>query len=266
MTPDTASPTDGITNANVLTLAGTAPANATVKVYDGATLLGSVVATAAGNWTFVTTALNDGTHNFTATATDASGTTSTASSASNVIVDTAAPVSPTIGLQSVDSGLAGDNITNVKVVSLTGVAEINSTIKVYDGATLLGSAVANAEGVWNLSIDMSDDQAAALAGSGLGSNLGVTGDASGASQTQAWAFTTAPLNDGVHNFTVTSTDAAGNVSAAAALNVTIDTVAPNAPVITSFSNDSGLAGDHITNDNTVTLAGTAEAECDRQCL
>ena len=70
--------------------------------------------------------------------------------ATNVIVDTAAPVTPTIALQSVDSGVAGDNITNVKVVSLTGVAEINSTITVNDGATVLGSAVANAEGVWNL--------------------------------------------------------------------------------------------------------------------
>ena len=172
VTPDTASPTDGITSANILTLAGIAQANATVNVYDGATLLGSAVAGANGNWTYITTtALNDGTHNFTATAIDGSGNTSAASSAKNVIVDTATPVNPTIGLQSVDSGTAGDKITNVKVVSLTGVAEINSTIKIYDGAALLGSALANAEGVWNLSIDMTGDQAAAFASSGLGSNL-----------------------------------------------------------------------------------------------
>ena len=50
VTPDTASPTDGITSANVLTLTGTAPANATVKVYDGANLVGSVVAGANGSW------------------------------------------------------------------------------------------------------------------------------------------------------------------------------------------------------------------------
>ena len=176
VTPDTASPTDGITSANVLTLAGTAQANATVKVYDGATLLGSVTAGANGTWSLVTTALIDGNHSFTATATDGSGNTSAASAAKNVIVDTAAPVIPTIGLQSVDSGTPGDNITNVKVVSLTGVAEINSTIKVYDGGVLLGSALANAEGVWNLSLNMSDDQAAALAGSGLIDNLGVSGE------------------------------------------------------------------------------------------
>ena len=89
VTPDTASPTDGITNANVLTVAGTAQANATVKVYDGANLLGSVVAGANGSWSLVTTALLDGNHSFTATATDASGNVSAASSAKTVIVDTA---------------------------------------------------------------------------------------------------------------------------------------------------------------------------------
>ena len=121
-------------------------------------------------------------------------------------------MSPTIALQSVDSGVAGDNITNVKVVSLTGVAETNSTVKLYDAAALIATVVAGTNG--------------------------------------NWTFTTTALTDGVHNFTVTSTDAAGNVSAAAALNVTIDTVAPNAPVIT---------GNTIVNSNQVALTGTAEA-------
>ena len=168
VTPDTANPTDGITNAKVLTLAGTAQANATVKVYDGTMLLGSTVAGSNGSWNYTTSTLTDGNHSFTATATDASGNTSLASGATNVIVDTTPPVTPTIALQSVDSGVAGDNITNVKVVSLTGVAEINSTITIKDGATVLGSAVANAEGVWKLVLDMTDDQIAGLAGVGLG--------------------------------------------------------------------------------------------------
>ena len=33
----------------------------------------------------------------------------------------------------------------------------------------------------------------------------------------------------------------------------------NAPAITAFSTDSGIVGDHITNDNTLTLTGTAVA-------
>ena len=105
--------------------------------------------------------LANGTHSFTATATDASGNTSAASTVTTVIVDTVAPVTPTISLQSVDSGTAGDGITNVNVISLTGTAESNSTIKVYDGTTLLGSATANAEGVWNFVADLSNDQIAA---------------------------------------------------------------------------------------------------------
>ena len=32
-----------------------------------------------------------------------------------------------------------------------------------------------------------------------------------------------------------------------------------APTITSFSTDSGTVGDHITNDNTLTLTGSAAA-------
>ena len=41
-----------------------------------------------------------------------------------------------------------------------------------------------------------------------------------------------------------------------ALNVTVDTIAPVAPMIASFSTDSGTVGDDITNDNTLTLTGT----------
>ncbi len=159
--PDTASIGDGITGSNVINLTGTADAGATVKIYDGVTLLGSAVAGANGAWSFATSALTDGTHSFTATATDSTGNTSSASSVMNVIVDTVAPVDPTVGLQSTDSNIVGDNVTNVNVISLTGVAEINSTIKVYDGGVLLGTAKADAAGVWNFVPNVEDDQAAA---------------------------------------------------------------------------------------------------------
>ena len=257
ISPDSASVGDNITNANVLTLTGTAQANSTVTVYDSTTAARQCGCECERSWSFATSALADGNHSFTATATDGSGSTSTASGVLAVIVDTAAPVGPTISLQSVDSGMVGDGITNVNVISLTGMAEINSTIKVYDGTTLLGSAKANAEGVWNFVADLSDDQAAAPAGT---AGQGAAADAGPANQNQAWGFTTGPLPDGVHNLTATSTDAAGNLSpTSAVLTVTIDTAAPVAPTIASFSTDSGVVGDRITNDNTLILAGTAEA-------
>ena len=59
--------------------------------------------------------------------------------------------------------------------TLAGTAEANSTVKAYEGTTLLGTTSANGSG--------------------------------------AWSFTTGSLSTGNHEFTATSTDAAGNTSA-----------------------------------------------------
>ena len=158
---------DHITNDNTLTLTGTAEANSTVKVYDGATLLGSATANGSGAWSYTTAALSNGAHSLTATATDAAGNTGAASSALSVTIDTTAPVAPAIASFSTDSGVVGDGITNDNTLTLTGTAEANSTVKVYDGATLLGSATANGTG--------------------------------------AWTYTTAALSSGAHSLTATAT-------------------------------------------------------------
>ena len=134
--------------------------------------------TAAGAWSYTTAALANGAHSLTATATDAAGNTGVASAALAVTIDTAAPVAPTIASFSTDSGAVGDGITNDNTLTLTGTAEANSTVKVYDGATLLGSATANGSG--------------------------------------AWSYTTAALANGAHSLTATATDAAGNTGAASA--------------------------------------------------
>ena len=58
------------------------------------------------------------------------------------------------------------------------------------------------------------------------------------------------------------TDLAGNALAvaAAAENVEVDTVAPDAPVITGISEDRGVANDDgLTSDNTLVFSGTGEA-------
>ena len=219
-TPDTGTVGDGITTANVLTLSGTAEANSTVKIFDGATLLNSVVANASGAWTYTTAALSNGAHSLTATATDAAGNTGVASSVLAITV-TPPPGAPTIASFTTDSGVVGDHITNDSTLTLSGSAIANSTVKIFDGATLLNSVVANASG--------------------------------------AWSYTTAALSNGVHSFTATDTVSGVTSAASAALNVTIDTVAPVAPTVASFSTDSGVVGDHITNDSTLTLSGTAEA-------
>jgi hypothetical protein len=220
--PDSGTVGDGITNATVLTLTGTAEANSTAAVFDGSTKLGTATANGSGAWSYTTGTLASTSHSFTATATDAAGNTGAASSALSVTIDTTAPVAPTITAFSPDSGVMGDHITNATVLTLTGTAEANSTVAVFDGSTKLGTATANGSG--------------------------------------AWSFTTGTLASTSHSFTATDTDAAGNTGAASsALSVTIDTTAPVAPTITAFSPDSGVMGDHITNATVLTLTGTAEA-------
>ncbi|MGL5193393.1 MAG: DUF4347 domain-containing protein, partial [Chroococcales cyanobacterium] len=75
----------GITKNTTPTLTGAAEANSTVNILQGTTVLGTVTANADGNWTFTpTTPLTDGSYALTATATDAAGNTSPASSAVNL--------------------------------------------------------------------------------------------------------------------------------------------------------------------------------------
>ena len=201
-------------NASKVTLNGTAEANSKVQVFDGSTQLGTATTNSSGAWTFTTATLTTGTHNFTAKATDAAGNSGGASSAASVTIgsSTQAPGVPTIGLFSTDSGTAGDRITNDSTLTLTGTAVANSTVNVYDGTKLLGTAAANSSG--------------------------------------AWSFATAALTNGAHSFTATDTVSGTTSAASSAFNVTIDTTAPSAPVIGSNS---------VSPTNIVTLSGTAEA-------
>lgn len=316
---------DSIVNGNQVSLNGTAEANSTVKVYDGLTLVGTTTAKADGTWTVTTSALSTGSHDLTATATDAAGNTSVLSSPLDPVIGGTAPSAPTIASYSNDSGVAGDGITNDNTLTLTGTAVANSTVKVFDGATQIGTATANASGAWSFTtaaladgahnltakatdasgqtssasaalavkIDTTAPNAPTMASSATSSSalttaasttsntVSLTGTAEanstvkvfdGATQigtatansSGAWSLATGTLATGNHTFTSKAVDAAGNTSAASAglvVNIAPATTTPasGAPTIASFSNDSGVAGDGITNDKTLTLTGTAKA-------
>jgi len=138
--PDTNVIGDGITDASVLTIGGTAVANSTVNIYDGSTLVGTALANSTGLWTFETAMLADGVHSFTATDT-VSGATSAASSAQAITVDTVAPAAPVI---------VSESDTGINQVAFSGTAEANSKIAVYDGTVLLGTTTTNGSGAWSL--------------------------------------------------------------------------------------------------------------------
>ena len=122
----------------------------------------------------------------------------------------AAPSTPDLDAAS-DTGASNtDNVTSDNTPTFTGTAEANTTV------TLISS---------------------------LSGTLGTTtADGSG-----NWSFTAGVLANGIHNFTATATDAAGNVSSAsAALAVTIDgpvTVTTNADSGADATIDGSLATD-----------------------
>ena len=220
-----ASTTDNLTNDDTPAFSGTAEAGVHVTILDGASPAGSGTA-AGGNYTITTSALAEGAHTVTATASDLAGNVSPASSGLVVTVDTTAPAIPSAPdlIAGTDSGIsASDNLTNDTTPTFSGTAEASSTVKIYAGASLAGN------------------------GPATGGNYSVT---------------VSVLAQGAHSVTATATDAAGNVSeASAGLNVTIDTSAsaPSTPDLAAGSDSGTSNSDNITNDTTPTFTGTAEA-------
>jgi large repetitive protein len=209
-------PTGGATNDTTPTLSGTAPASSTITVYDGTTLLGTTTTNPFGQWTYTTPALTDGPHNFTVTATNAAGAISQPSSAYNITIDTVAPTAPAITGSADDVGaiqgaLANNAVTDDPTPTLTGSGEKGATIQVYDNGDFIGSATV--------------------------------------SNTGSWTFT--PVNtiaEGKHDFTVTQSDAAGNISPPSnTWTLTTDYTAPGPATVDGAYDDIGTVQGKIPN-------------------
>ncbi|HWM83630.1 MAG TPA: Ig-like domain-containing protein [Pseudolabrys sp.] len=230
--PDTDKVGDGATSAHAITLKGTAEANSTVTIYDGSKAIGTATALSNGSWSFDATDLATGSHAFTATATDLAGNASGASSSLKVAVtgDSGgtsggsnggsssgdAVVAPNIAGITPDTNIAHDGVTSAKVLTLQGHGEANSVLKIFDGNTQIGTAKTDASG--------------------------------------AWSYKTGSLADGDHSFKVMDTDGASAGATSSSVSMTVDTVAPHAPTMSTFT-PSGT-----TSVNKVVLGGKAEAD------
>jgi hypothetical protein len=213
------------------TLSEALAAGETLRVYDGATYLGN--ATVVGtDWTFeVSQALSHGdAPSYSVRVTDAAGNRGTASNSYSLNIDTQAPATPTFAIND-DVGmymgpLTSGAFTDDTRPALSGNnAEPGAVVRVFDGATVVGSALVDANG--------------------------------------SWSVTTDPLREGLHALTLTQTDPAGNVSpATTAVNITVDTTAPGVPLNVVLTDNMGvdvgevLNGD-TTDDATPTLSGQA---------
>jgi hypothetical protein len=221
------SQSDTITNAITPTFTGSAEPGSTVRLFDGATLLGSVVA-AGGNWSITAgTPLGTGVHRIATTATDLAGNVSAFSPVLTVTIDKTAPAipsTPDLTAASDTGSSSTDNKTNASATVFTGSAEAASTVKLFDGVSQIGSATAASNGAWTISVST--------------------------------------LGEGLHAITAAATDAADNTSVTSgALSVTIDRSAPSIPAapVLAAASDSGVSNsDGNTRVATPVFTGSAE--------
>ncbi len=162
--------------------------------------------------------LTPGNRTFAFRATDLAGITSNATICTVTATDILPPDAPVITGITNDTGTMGDHITSDITLIFHGTAEANSTVEVFLDGVSKGTTTANGSGAWSFD------------------------------------YTGTPLVNGqTYQVTATSRDASLNVSIpSAAYAVTIDT---SAPFITGITNDTGMAGDFRTNDQTLVFFG-----------
>ena len=164
----------GITSDSTPTFDGTAEAGSLVKVVLAGSVIASAVADETGHWSATpTVALADGYYSFTANAYDQAGNASVGSNQTIFLIDATPPAAPVISGIDDSSGTLSVDYTKETAVTLHGTATDATMVQIYDGATLLGSAV-------------------------------VSGG--------SWSYTTSSLSSGEHEFSATASDSAGNTS------------------------------------------------------
>ena len=127
-------------------------------------------------------------HSYVARQLNADGTT-TDSVATTLTIDTTAPSAPSAPALATASntGLTTDTITSINTPTLTGTADANAWVTVFQAGTSVGKVQANGSGAWSFTLPRA-------------------------------------VADGSYAFTTRQEDAAGNLSAvSSALSVTVDT-------------------------------------------
>ncbi|AZC39836.1 EF hand domain/PKD domain protein [Pseudomonas chlororaphis subsp. piscium] len=221
-----------VTDDTTPTLQGTATANSQVRIYDAAgTLIGEVTASADGSWSFEVPELSEGSHSFTAIATNAAGTESASTAAFVLEIDTTAPDAAdqelTDDVGSITGAIVDGTVTDDNTPTLDGTAEPGSTVIVSDNGVEIGEAEVGEDGSWSFTPET-------------------------------------PLEDGEHSISTVVVDEAGNRSPESdPIDFVVDTSSVEV-AITHAVDDVGsvtgnLSSGSVTDDTTPTLQGTATA-------
>ncbi|MDJ3366192.1 non-fimbrial adhesin SiiE [Salmonella enterica] len=213
---------DNVTNNTRPTFTGKTEPNAIISVINSET--GEEVifkANDKGEWTFNFTSDSvEGINNLTFTVEDVAGNKKDFSF--SYVIDTIAPVSPTVSLEDYVVLPNGIILSGNDLPALVGTAEPKSTILLMRDGKLYDSIEVDSNGTWN------------------------------------YQFSNKFLQ-GAYDIEIISQDAAGNKSSTVKYSFTIQTevVPPKAEL--DASDDSGAKGDWITNKhNALTLLGTAD--------
>jgi Ca2+-binding RTX toxin-like protein len=259
---------DTTTNDNTPTLTIAAEADSSVEVFRDGVSVGAATQTAphSGAYTFTSPTLADGSYSFTASATDAAGNISAASSVQNVIVDTTL-TAPTVIL-AIDSGQPGDALTNQAGLSFnTADSDAVRVIRVdgavvdsYDAGALADGihtvSVVDTDGAGNsksASVTFTLDTAltaptvslaldSGQAGDGLTNQAGLNFNTADSDAVRVIevdgavvdSYDTGALADGIHTVSVVDTDGAGN-SKSTLFVFTLDSIGPSFTSATAVS-------------------------------
>ena len=184
-------------NTNTPTIEGTATAGNTVEVFDDGEFVTSIEVDEDGNWSITPDSsdpLEDGTYSVTFKQKDANGNESASSVPLEFEIDTSAPEVPVI---------SNSNLTALPgLATLTGTADANSIIEVFNGETSLGTTTAEDNGNWSFTVSEA-------------------------------------LTSGDHIFKATATDLAGNTSlASSSVTIVVDADSPDAPTISNTADST----------------------------
>jgi hypothetical protein len=225
----------GVTDDSKPTITGGGtPGDTVIVIVDGKPI-GETIVDEDGNWSFTPEdPLDDGSHEIVVVIRDPAGNESEPSDPHVIIVDTSAPDKPTIESVFDNQGdqqgdLAAGDTTDDATPTISGRAEPNSTVIIYDNGVEIGRAPVGADGTWTFE-------------------------------------PTLPLLNGGHNLTVEAVDAAGNVSEPSD-GFDFDLVAggtPPAPAITEVRDNVGdaqgaISPGGVTDDPRPVIIGTAGA-------
>ncbi len=280
ITPPVVALDDVLTNDSTPALTGTVndPTATVVVNVDGVDY--PAVNNGDGTWTLADNtlpALTDGPHTITVTATDAAGNAGTDTAV--VTIDTTAPNAPVLDPINATDPVSGtaepgstvtvtypDGTTATVVAGTDGTWSVPNPGNLVDGDTVTATATDPAgntslPGTGTVSADitppvvalddvLTNDSTPALTGTVNDPTATVVVNVDGVDYpavnngdgTWTLADNTLPaLTDGPHTITVTATDAAGNAGTDTAV-VTIDTTAPNAPVLDPINATDPVSG------------------------